>query len=149
MLMSLFSYLLPRELVDKDTKFGAYGNKYMENESYTLTEGELKELKQGWHDLYDHCVREIDRRFPPENMAVFQLLQVLDPSIIHGAMRRHRISTKDLADVAAELLYVFEVPLYTSLAGKHSIEEIKNAFTAFRQMFGVLCRNLGSPCCTL
>jgi hypothetical protein len=28
--------LLRRELVDKDTKFGAYGNKYMENESYTF-----------------------------------------------------------------------------------------------------------------
>ncbi len=45
----------------------------MENESYTFTEGELKELKQGWHDLYDHCMREIDRRFPPENMAVFSV----------------------------------------------------------------------------
>jgi hypothetical protein len=124
--------LLRRELVDKDTKFGAYANKYMDNESYTFTEGELKGLKQGWHDLYDHCLREIDRRFPPENMAVFQLLQVLDPTIIHGAMQRHRIGSKNLADAVAELLSVFEVPLYTSLAGKHSIEEIKNAFTAFR-----------------
>jgi hypothetical protein len=62
-------------------------NKYMENESYTFTEGELKGLKQGWHDLYDHCLREIDRRFPPENMAVFQQLQVLYPCDIHGAMR--------------------------------------------------------------
>jgi hypothetical protein len=87
-------------MVDQDTKFGAYATKYLEDESYTFTARDLKELKQGWHNLYSHCLREIDRRFPPVNMAVFQLLQVLDPSIVHGTMRRQRIGTKDLPAVA-------------------------------------------------
>jgi hypothetical protein len=66
-------------------------------------------------------------------MAVFQLLQVLDPSIVHGTMRRQCIGTKDLAAATAELLCVFEVPLHTSLASKYSIMmDIKNAFTTFR-----------------
>jgi hypothetical protein len=124
--------LLSKDMVDQDTKFGAYATKYLEDESYTFTARELKELKQGWHNLYAHCLREIDRRFPPVNMAVFQLLQVLDPSIVHGTLRRQRIGTKDLPAAAAELLSVFEVPLHTSLASKYSIMDIKNSFTAFR-----------------
>ena len=124
--------LMRRDIVDKDTKFGAYANKYLIDESYTFTNQELKEMKQSWHDLYSHCLREIDRRFPPSNMAVFQLLQVLDPSIVHGTMRRQRIGTKDIAEAAGEILHIFEVPLHTSLASKYSTMDIKNAFTTFR-----------------
>ena len=106
--------LLSKDMVDQETKFGAYANKYLELESYTFTERELKELKQGWHNLYSHCLREIDRRFPPGNMTTFQLLQVLDPCIVHGTMRRQRIGTKDLTAAIADLLSVFEVPFHTA-----------------------------------
>jgi hypothetical protein len=40
--------------------------------------------KIDWHKLYVHCLNEIDRRFPPENMVVFKLFQVLDSSVVHG-----------------------------------------------------------------
>ncbi len=37
--------LLPLELVDENTKFGAYTNKYMEDESYTFTVNELSKSR--------------------------------------------------------------------------------------------------------
>jgi hypothetical protein len=125
--------LLPLELVDENTKFGAYANKYMEDESYTFTVNELKDIKKGWHHLYAHCLTEIDRRFPPENMKVFQFMQLLDPNIVHGTMPRQRIGTHDLSTVASTLLAIFEVPLHVSLAStQYSFLDIKNAFTAYK-----------------
>ncbi len=52
------------------------------------------------------ALTEIDRRFPPENMVVFKLFQVLDPSVLHGPTRRQLIGTEDLAVAVTELLSV-------------------------------------------
>jgi hypothetical protein len=119
-------------LIDKDTKFGAFANKYMQQEGWGFTDNEAKELKQAWHQLYAHCLPEIDVRFPVDNMDVFRLFQVLDPSVVHGPTRRHVIGNADLASAASDLLSIFEIPVYQSLSGKYSVEEIKNSFTAFR-----------------
>ena len=119
-------------LVDKDTKFGAFANKYIQQEGWTFTDLELKEIKQAWHKLYAHCIADIDRRFPPETMEVFRLFQVLDPSVVHGPMMRNFLGRTDVASAVSELLSIFEIPLHLSLAGKYSTEEIKNSCTAFR-----------------
>jgi hypothetical protein len=115
-----------------DTTFGAYANKYMEDSAWSFTENEKLELKRDWHKLYTHCLKEIDRRFPPANMEVFQLFQVLDPSVVHGPTRRHSIGSNDLAVIFSDLLLVFEIPLHLSVSTKYTISDMKNAFTAFR-----------------
>jgi len=115
-----------------DTTFGAYANKYMEDSAWSFTENEKLELKRDWHKLYTHCLKEIDRRFPPANMEVFQLFQVLDPSVVHGPTRRHSIGSNDLAVIVSDLLLVFEIPLHLSVSTKYTISDMKNAFTAFR-----------------
>jgi hypothetical protein len=117
--------LLTLELVGENTKFGAYANKYMEDESYTFTVKQLKDIKKDWHNLYVHCLTEIDRRFSPENMEVFQLMQILDPNMMHVTMQRQRIGTHDVATAAAKLLAIFEVLQHASLAGtQYSILDI-------------------------
>ena len=88
------------------------------------------QLKRGWHKLYAHCLREIDARFPPETMFMFRLMQVLDPSTVHGPTRRNLIGGADLSEAVRELLLIFELPWY--LTGKASTEEVANSFTAFR-----------------
>jgi hypothetical protein len=124
--------LMLATLVDKDTKFGAFGNKYLEQEAWGFTDNETKKLKQAWHKLYAHCLSEIDVRFPPGNMEVFRLLQVLDPSVVHGPTCRNLIGSVSLASAASDLLSIFEIPIHLSLSAKYSVEEIKNSFTAFR-----------------
>ena len=124
--------LIDAVLVDKDTKFGAFANKYLEQHGWTFTEVEMKDIKQAWHKLYTHCLADIDRRFPPETMEMFRLFQVLDPSVVHGPILRNYIGRTDLASAVSELLWHFEIPLHLSLSGKYSTEEIKNSFTAFR-----------------
>ena len=126
------SELMLVTLVDKDTKFGAFGNKYLVQEGWGFTDNETKNLKQAWHKLYAHCLSEIDVRFPPGNMEVFRLLQVLDPSVVHGPTRRHLIGSVTLASAASDLLSIFEIPIHLSLSRKFSVEEITNSFTAFR-----------------
>jgi hypothetical protein len=63
---------------------------------------------------------------------VFRLLQVLDPSVVHGPTRRHLIGSVSLASAASDLLSIFEIPIHLSLLREDSVEEIKNSFTAFR-----------------
>jgi hypothetical protein len=104
----------------------------MDVEGWSFTDLEKIDVKRDWHKLYVHCLNEIDRRFPPENMVVFKLFQVLDPSVVHGPTRRQLIGTEDLAVAVTELLSVFEIPLHLSLSSKYTIEDMKNAFTAFR-----------------
>jgi hypothetical protein len=127
-------------LVDKDTKFGAFANKYIQQEGWTFTDLEMKDIKQAWHKLYAHYLADIDRRFPPETMEVFRLFQVLDPSVVHGPMMRNFIGRTDVASAVSELLSIFEIPLHLSLSGKYSTEAIKNSFTAFRT--SEACENL-------
>jgi hypothetical protein len=124
--------IMPVEAVNEETSFGAYANKYMDVEGWSFTDLEKIDVKRDWHKLYVHCLNEIDRRFPPENMVVFKLFQVLDPSVVHGPTRRQLIGTEDLAVAVTELLSVFEIPLHLSLSSKYTIEDMKNAFTAFR-----------------
>ncbi len=63
---------------------------------------------------------------------MFRLLQVLDPSVVHGPTRRHLIGSVSLASAASDLLSIFEIPIHLSLLREDSVEEIKNSFTAFR-----------------
>jgi hypothetical protein len=73
--------LMRKDTVDEDTKFGAYANEYLVDESYTFTNRELKELKQGWHDLYSHCLREIDRRsYGKEDPQIRKMLRLFKSS---------------------------------------------------------------------
>ncbi len=128
--------LMPIETVSHDATFGAYANKYMEDAAWSFTEIEKLEVKKDWHKLYNykHCLKEIDRRFPPENMAmfIFKIFQVLDPSVVQGPTRRHAIGSDDLAVIVSNLLLVFEIPLHLSMSTQYTIEDMKNAFTAFR-----------------
>jgi hypothetical protein len=128
--------LLPIESVNVDTSFGACANKYLKDNTgpatlhgSALDNNEVLFLKKAWHKLYAHCLQQIDSRFPPENLYVFKLMQVLDPNVVHGVLRRKLIGTESLASVVDQLLHIFEIPLYTSGL---RIEEIKNSFVAFK-----------------
>ena len=72
----------------------------------------------------------IDARFPPENMECFKLMQVLDPTVIHGPLRRTQIGDADLTIVVHKLVHMFEVPLHAS--GCITPEAVKNSFILFR-----------------
>ena len=83
--------------------------------------------------MFEHCLVQIDARFPLESMECFELMQVLDPMIVHGPMltRRTQINSVDLAMAVDKLAYMFEAHLHLSLV-IGSLQDIKNAFTAFR-----------------
>jgi hypothetical protein len=102
------------------------------------------QLKRGWHKFYAHCLREINTRFPPETMLMFKLMQVLDPSTVHGPTWRNLIGGADLSEAVRELLLLFELPWY--LTGKASTEEVANSFTAFRSSEARQRGNLGFLC---
>jgi hypothetical protein len=63
-------------------------------------------------------------------MQYFKHMQVLDPSVVHGPLRRQLIGTDDISIVAGKLVHVFEVPLHGS--GLASPEDITNSFTLYR-----------------
>ena len=90
----------------------------------------MLELKRGWYKLFAHCLEHIDDGFPPNSMQYFRLMQVLDPSIVHGPLQREKVGTDDLTVVVANLLHIFEIPLHGS--GLALPEEILNSFTMFR-----------------
>jgi hypothetical protein len=76
---------------------------------------------------------------------MFNLMQVLDPSTVHGPTRRNLIGGADLSEAVRELLLIFELPWY--LTGKASTEEVANSFTAFSfQVFRSKRGNLGFLC---
>ena len=98
--------LIPLEPVDVNTSFGAYANKFVQNNigraavhGTALDDRQVLSLKKAWHKLYAHCLQQIDSRFPQENMHIFKLMQVIDPSIVHGPLRRQQIGADDLAVV--------------------------------------------------
>ncbi len=68
-------------------------------------------LNQSWHKVFAHCVQQIDCRFPPETMYIFKLMQVLDPCVVHGSLRRELIGTETLGVDVEQLLHIFEIPL--------------------------------------
>jgi hypothetical protein len=128
--------------VDVNTTFGAYANKFINDYSGVaeirgmgnrLDPDDVRQLKKSWHELFKHCLVQIDARFPPENMECFELMQVLDPMIVHGPMltRRAQIKNVDLAVAVDTLVHMFEVPLHLS-SPIGSLQDIKNSFTAFR-----------------
>jgi hypothetical protein len=88
------------------------------------------QLKKQFHTLYELCLQQIDVRFPPDNMHCFKLMQVLDPTVVHGPLRRNKIGDDDLTVVVANLVRIFEVPLYAS--GCATPEAVKNSFILFR-----------------
>ena len=131
--------LIPIASVDSDTLFGAFTNKFVRDYSGDvpitgtegrLNRGEIRELKQEFYRLYAHCLKEIDARFPPENMHCFKLMQVLDPTIVHGPLARNKIGGDDLTVVVAKLVRMFEVPLHAS--GCASPAAVQNSFILFR-----------------
>ena len=63
-------------------------------------------------------------------MHCFKLMQVLDPNVVHGPLRRNKIGDDDLTVVVVNLVRIFEVPLYAS--GCASPETVKNSFILFR-----------------
>ena len=146
--------LLPLESVNVDTSFGAYANKFIKDTTgpaalhgSSLNDNEVLFLKKAWHKLYAHCLQQIDSRFPPENIYVFKLMQVLDPSVVHGVLRRELIGTDSLAVVVEKLLHIFEIPLHTSGMACLSTEEIKNSFVVFNvsALCGDLWREMTQP----
>jgi hypothetical protein len=132
--------LIPIASVDIDTSLGAFANKFIRDHSGDaaitgtgggLTRGEVLQLKKQFHTLYDLCLQQIDVRFPPNNMHCFKLMLVLDPTVVHGPLRRNKIGDDDLTVViVANLVRIFEVPLYAS--GCASPEAVKNSFILFR-----------------
>jgi hypothetical protein len=58
---------------------------------------EVVQLKKSWHKVHAHCLTQIDVRFSTENRECFKLMQVIDPSVVHGSTRRHQIGSIDLA----------------------------------------------------
>jgi hypothetical protein len=87
--------LIPLNSVTVNTSFGAYANKFLLDirdggaiHGTRLHEREILELKKSWHKLYAHFLQQIDARFPPENMQYFKHMQVLDPSVVYGSLRR-------------------------------------------------------------
>jgi hypothetical protein len=115
--------LIPITSVDIDTSLGAFANKFIRDHSGDaaitgkggrLTRGEVLQLKKQFHTLYDLCLQQIDVRFPPDNMHCFKLMQVLDPTVVHVPLRRNKIGEDDLTLVVANLVRIFEVPLYAS-----------------------------------
>lgn len=131
--------LLGIEEINVNTSFGAFSNKFIrENREGSvlrihgspLRDNDVMQLKREWHKFYAHCLREIDTRFPPENMVMFRLLQVLDPYVVHGTTRRNEIGGADLSEVVRDLLFIFELPWHQTRKGLP--EEVINSFTAFR-----------------
>ena len=107
--------------INVNTSFGAFANKFirenregslLRNHGSSLRDDDVMQLKRGWHKFYAHCLREIDARFPPENMLMFRLMQVLDPSTVHGPTRRNLIGGADLSEAVLELLLLFELPCH-------------------------------------
>ena len=139
--------LIPLASVVVNTSFGAYGNKFiLDNSGAAAVHGtalaarEILLLKQSWHKLYAHCIKQIDSRFPPISMYVFQMMQVLDPEVVHGPLKRDHIGADDLAVVVKHLIHLFEIPLYTSGHAALRPEEIKNSFVVYR--VSSLCADL-------
>ena len=83
-------------------------------------------MKKEFYKLYAHCLEQIDARFPPDNMQCFKLMQVLDPIVVHGPLQRNQIGNDDLTIVVANLIKMFEIPLYAS--GCTTPEAVKNSF---------------------
>lgn len=131
--------LLPLASVNVDTAFGAYANRFIKDTTgpaalhgTSLDADEVLFLKQSWHKLFAHCVQQIDCRFPPETMYIFKLMQVLDPCVVHGPLRRELIGTETLGVVVEQLLHIFEIPLHTSGLACLGVEDIKNSFVVFK-----------------
>jgi hypothetical protein len=113
--------LIPLEDVALNTRFGAFANKFIlenserrcKSHGMSLMPNEILQLKQEWHKLYKHCLDQIDARFPPTSMLMFQLLQVIDPSKICSpiATRINNIAGEDVTHAVAKLLLIFELPL--------------------------------------
>ena len=131
--------MIPLASITINTSFGAFTNKFIRDHSgeapitgtgTRLHPEHVLQLKRSFYKLYAHCLKQIDSRFPPENMECFKQMQVIDPSVVHGPLRRHQVGTDDLAVIVGKLLHTFEVPLHVS--GFSSKEEINNCFTIFR-----------------
>ena len=131
--------LMPLDEVSWETPFGAFANHFLSENTngrckthgLSLTQFQVLELKRGWHGLIRHCIEQLDVRFPPSNMALFELLQVADPALIFGPAPRRTIGEKTLEETAKELMHIFELPLRAGLFKKYGVEEIINSFLAF------------------
>jgi hypothetical protein len=117
--------------------FGAFANKLLSDArgggaivGTRLLDQKVLELKRGWYKLFAHCLEHIDDRFPLNSMQYFRLMQVFDPSIVHGPLQREKVGNDDLTVVVANLLHILEIPLHGS--GLALPEEILNSFTMFR-----------------
>ncbi len=72
--------LIPLASVVVNTSFGAYGNKFILNNSgaatvhgTALVAREILLLKQSWHKLYAHCIKlSKSRRFQPDRVQTRQ-----------------------------------------------------------------------------
>jgi hypothetical protein len=131
--------MIPLASVNADTPYGAFVNKFMRDHTGdapmtgtggSLSQREALQLKKDFYKLYAHCVDQIDIRFPTENMECFQLMQVLDPNVVHGPLRRNKIGSDDLPVAVDKLVKMFEVPLHAS--GCVSPAAVSNAFILFR-----------------
>ena len=76
--------LIPIDSVKNDTLFGAYANKFLAEHGpgtgcplvgLRLSGNDILRVKRQWHKLFSHCVEQINVRFPPESIEMFQLIQ--------------------------------------------------------------------------
>ena len=132
------SRLIRKREVSHATPFGAYANKFIEENSEgrvksygdSLSNAEIKDLKCEWFDVIEHCIEQLDVRFPPENLELFQLLQVVNPSYLVGMVPREKIGELTTEGCVKELLHIFELPLH----GVEQIqkEEVLNGLISFK-----------------
>ncbi len=117
-------------LIDKNTKFGTFANKYTQQEGWGFTHNEAKIWDIGINYTPIACLKSMSvfHRLIWTCLGCFKFWT----RVVHGPTRRHVIGNADLASAAFDLLSIFEIPVYQSLSGKYSVEEIKNLFTAFR-----------------
>ena len=112
--------LIPVEAVDGNTSFGAYANKFIRDNTGVaavhatiLDAREVLDLKKSWYKLFAFCLRQINVRFPPETMYVFELMQVLDPSgCSPWPVSTTKIGNNYLAEVVGHLLHIRDPPVY-------------------------------------
>jgi hypothetical protein len=75
---------IPIDSVTHDTLFGAYANNFLAEHGpatgtplvgLRLSGNEILRVKKQWHKLFSHCGEQINVRFPPESIEMFQLIQ--------------------------------------------------------------------------
>jgi len=109
----------PREVTDR-TPFGAFAETFIAENSNgrvqahgsPLTPADILSVKRKWATCLWFMHGELDERFPPDSMEVYELLRVVDPANSHSALVHEMVAGVPKAEVVKKLLHIFELPLY-------------------------------------